>query len=137
MKSNSNQEKTEFQSLGLICIDMDQWPDSWAGEKNDIPVGNKLHNVFQCYLIQLMNKGRTKETIRKHANYLWALGGEIIRDTNENGAPQEVTDSELILQYIDNEGGPFWRHANDDYDHQPQFDSICRQLYKYLSQPMN
>ena len=132
MKSNIEHNQKDLQQVSAICKDLDRWPESWAGGKEDIAVGEQLLGVFTVYLIQLINKGRTKATIRKHADYLWALGGEIIRDMSEDDTSGSMPDGDLVLKYIDSEGGPYWRHASNDNYHQ-QFDSVCRQLYKYLT----
>ncbi len=42
------------------------------------------------YLNHLIEKGRTRSTLRKHGDYLWALGGEIIRDTSESGFDLDI-----------------------------------------------
>jgi hypothetical protein len=133
MKDDYNQSQNSLQQLHMICHDIDQWPQSWAGDAQDIIVGSLLLREFKNYLVQLIDKGRATATIRKHADYIWALGGEIIRDTNEHGIDQKLPAKNIILQYIGLHGGPYWRHANNDNDLQ-QYDSVCRLLYKYLSQ---
>jgi hypothetical protein len=132
MKSNLNKEQKALQQLAAICNDLDRWPESWAGDKDDIPVGRTLLGLFKPYLTELINKGRTKATTKRHADYLWALGGEIIRDVSENETPFDVPGNELVLRYVDSDGGPLWQHASSDNDLQ-QFDSVCRQLYKFVT----
>jgi len=122
--------KTE-ECLKLWCNDIDKWPQSWAGVDEDIIVGQKIVVEFKAYLKSLIDKGRTKKTVKKHADYLWALGGEIIRDTSENGIDPNLNNIEILLIYVNAIDGPYWRHAYNEKDHQ-QFDSICRQLYKYI-----
>lgn len=131
MKNPSNLTQDPLQRLVLLCKDIDQWPDSWAGDDNDVIVGNALVSEFKHYLLHLMAKGRAKATIKKHADYLWALGGEIIRDTNEYGVKENLGSKNLILKYVNDSGGPFWRHADNESDLR-QYDATCRQLYKFL-----
>lgn len=52
--------------------------------------------------------------MKKHGDFLWALGGEIIRDTSESGFDQNRPDYDLVLGYVDNLGGPYWRHASSN-----------------------
>jgi hypothetical protein len=131
LKKSANLAQDPLGSLAFICNDFDQWPQSWAGEDKDVVVGNALLTEFKRYLLQLINKGRAKATIKKHADYLWALGGEIIRDTSEYGVDENVSSRDLILKYVDDSGGPYWRHASSETDLK-QYDSVCRQLYKFL-----
>lgn len=121
-----------FEILGTICKDMDEWPQSWAGDDDDIIVGAKLLEEFQSYLSSLVEKGRAKATIKKHATYIWTLGGEILRDTNTHGVDPNLPGKQLLLKYINSDGGPFWRDANNEEDFQ-QYDSVCRRLYKFLT----
>lgn len=95
-------------------------------------VGLRLASEFKHHLLALIMKGRSRKTVKKHADYLWALGGEVIRDTNENGVDPELSDSEILLKYVNSDGGPYWRHSQSEQDGE-QFDSVCRGLYKHLS----
>ena len=131
VKKPANLAQDTLCSLALICNDFDQWPQSWAGDDNDVIVGNTLLTEFKRYLLHLINKGRAKATIIKHADYLWVLGGEIIRDTNEYGVDVNLSSRDLILKYVNDSGGPYWRHASSASDLN-QYNSICRQLYKFL-----
>lgn len=101
------------------------------GVDDDLPVGNLALGVFIQYLIHLMEKGRVRSTVKKHGDYLWALGGEIIRDTSESGFDRNLSALDLVLGYVDSHGGPYWRHANSEED-QRQYDSVCRSLYRFL-----
>lgn len=131
MKKTDNLAQNTRQRLSLICKDIDQWPESWAGDDNDVIVGKAILSEFKCYLLHLMTKGRAKATIKKHADYLWALGGEIIRDTNEYGVDKSLSSKNLVLKYINDSGGPYWQHADSESELR-QYDATCRQLYKFL-----
>jgi hypothetical protein len=131
VKKPANLAQDPLRSLALICNDFEQWPQSWAGDDKDVIVGKILLTELKRYLLHLINKGRAKVTIKKHADYLWVLGGEIIRDTNEYGVDENLSSRDLILKYVDDCGGPYWRHANSESDLK-QYDSVCRQLYKFL-----
>lgn len=115
------------------CKDIDDWPQSWSGDADDVPVGFKLLDEFKRYLANLIAKHRSKATVKKHANYLWCLGGEIIRDTSEHGMDDKLSNKDLVLRYVDSVGGPYWRHAHSESD-RIHYHSVCRQLYKFLTQ---
>ncbi len=126
-----NLSQNSVQRLEDICSDIEQWPKSWAGADNDVIVGKIIIIEFKRYLNHLINKGRTKVTIKKHADYLWAMGGEIIRDTNEYGVDECLSSKELLLKYINDSGGPYWRHTISESDTR-HYDATCRQLYGFL-----
>jgi len=100
------------------------------GDKNDLAAGHLILSVFIVYLTHLMDKGRARSTVRKHGDYLWALGGEIIRDINQSGFDQNRSAYDLVLGYVDRLGGPYWPHASGDED-QNQYDCVCRALYRF------
>lgn len=132
MKNPANLAQDHMQCLALMCKDIDQWPESWAGDNNDVIVGRIILREFKLYLLYLIAKGRTMATIKKHADYLWALGGEIIRDTNEYGVDKSLSSKSLVLKYVDDSGGPYWRHAYSESD-LLQYDATCRKMYKFLT----
>ena len=119
-----------------VFTDILSWPESWMGDQQDLIAGNLILGVFIEYLAYLINMGRARSTVRKHGDYLWALGGEIIRDTNESGFDQNLTAQELVLVYVDSLGGPYWRHANNE-DDQRQYDSVCRGLYRFIQKTIS
>ena len=120
-----------IQQIEAVFPDIQSWPESWMGDDDDLPPGNLALGVFIQYLIHLMEKGRARSTVKKHGDYLWALGGEIIRDTSESGFDRNLSAIDLVLGYVDSQGGPYWRHANSE-DDQQQYDSVCRSLYRFL-----
>src|SRR5687768_3206704 len=70
--------------LERYCRGLDNWPRSWQGWKKDLPPGEKLVHCFRPFLEELVGSDLSPKTIQKHVDNLWALGGEIIRDLNEN-----------------------------------------------------
>ena len=112
-----------IQQIEAIFPDILRWPESWMGDSDDLPVGNLALSVFIQYLIHLMEKGRARSIMRKHGDYLWALEGEIIHDTNESGFDQNLSAIDLILGYVDSQGGPYWRHASCEED-QLKYDCV-------------
>ena len=54
------------------------------GEEKDLPPGRRLVEYFMPFLLHLAGSGLSKRTIQNHVDNMWLLGGEIIRDVNEN-----------------------------------------------------
>src|SRR6266567_3245777 len=73
------------------CRDLSEWPERWMGEEKDLPPGRKLVEYFMPFLLHLARSGLSKRTIQNHVDNMWLLGGEIIRDVNENPALRKVT----------------------------------------------
>ena len=118
--------------LNQWCKDLKDWPDSWAGSGRDIQIGKALVEEFKLLLLDRIQKGRAKSTIKIHAGYLWVLGGELIRQINYYENERKLSARQLILKYVSGDGGPSWRHAKDELDHR-RYDSVCSQLFKQIT----
>ncbi len=121
-------------TLEKICPDFQEWPDSWKGEDKDVPYGEGLVEVFRPFIQSLIDYGWSKSTIRNHIDNLWLLGGEIIREVNDDNEYRRFTPQQKLMEMIGLEGGPYCRHL-DSEEESRSFDATCRKLYKYL-QPM-
>jgi hypothetical protein len=118
--------------LNEYCKDLQDWPNSWAGSGQDIQIGKSLVEEFKLLLLDRIKNGRAKSTVKIYAGYLWALGGELIRQINQYENERKLSARQLILKYVSLDGGPYWCHARDQLDHE-KYDSVCRQLFKILS----
>ena len=132
MTSQKKQPSPQLESLLLAyCKNIDTWADSWEIGEKDQKTGEAIVEEFKLFLINRIEKGRAKKTIKNCANYLWVLGGELIRRVNDDESERRLTVRKLILKYVDESGGPYWRHAHDESDH-ARYDSVCRQLFKFM-----
>ena len=104
------------------------------GEEKDLLPGRKLVECFIPFLLHLAGSGLSKRTIQNHFDNMWLLGGEIIRDLNEDPSLRKVAAEQLIRKVIHEEGGPLIHNGWED--EQRSFDSTCRKFYQFLSQPL-
>lgn len=112
--------------------DLDEWPDSWMIDEPDRVMGKDIVTALTPFIEHLINQGLTKRTIKHHVDNLWALGGEIITDINWDESLRKQSAKDLVINAIDEEGGPLLRNPLDPDDQKP-FDSTCRKLYKFLT----
>ena len=103
------------------------------GEEKDLPPGRKLVEYFTPFLLHLAGSGLSKKTIQNHVDNMWLLGGEIIRDVNENPSLRKVAAETLVRAVIHEDGGPLIDNGWED--EQRTFDSTCRKFYRFLTQP--
>jgi hypothetical protein len=120
-----------IQQITVVLPDILLCPESWMGDEHDLVMGQLILDVFIAYIAHLVENSRALSTLKKHANYLWALGGEIIRDTSEAGFDKCKPSYDFVLGYVDNLGGPYWRHASSEED-RLRYDSVCRALNRFL-----
>jgi hypothetical protein len=119
--------------LSSYCRDLADWPRSWMGFEKDLPPGEKLVVCFRPFLEHLVASGLSRKTIRKHVDNLWVLGGEIIRDLNEDPSLRKLPVERVLFDLIDDEGGPLI-HGCDSEEVQRSLDSTCRKLGRFLNQ---
>lgn len=89
---------------------------------------------FLPFLLHLTESGLSKRTIQNHVDNMWLLGGEIIRDVNENPSLRKVAAEELIGNVIHQDGGPLIHNGWEAEQH--SFDSTCRKFHRFRTQPM-
>jgi len=112
--------------------DLDQWPRSWMGLEKDLPPGEQLLACFRPFIEQLASSSLSPKTIRRHVDNLWLLGGEIIRDLNEDPSLRKVAAERLLRQVVHQDGGPLVHNGSEE--EQRSFDATCRKLHRFLSQ---
>jgi len=119
--------------LERYCRGLKGWPRAWMGSEKDLPVGEKLVACFRPFLEDLVASELSPKSIQKHVDHVWALGGEIIRDLNEDPFLRRKPIEQILDDRIDEEGGPLL-YGVDSEEQQRSFDSTCRKLYRFLRQ---
>jgi len=102
------------------------------GEEKDLAVGQRLVEYFMPFLLHLAKSGLSKRTIQNHVDNMWLLGGEIIRDVNEEPRLRKRSAEQLVGYVIHEDGGPLIHNGWED--EQRTFDSTCRKFYRFLAQ---
>ena len=100
-----------------------------GGEK-DLPPGEKLVACFRPFLEHLVGSDLSAKTIEKHVDNLWVLGGEIIRDLNEDPSLRKLPVERLLQNAVDGDGGPLIHNGSEE--EQRSLDSSCRRLHRFL-----
>ena len=118
--------------ISAYCRDLDRWPLSWRGLKEDLPPGEQLLACLRPFIEHLASSTLPPQTIRQHVNNLWVLGGEIIRDLNEDPSLRKIPAEQLLRKAIHEDGGPLVHNGSEK--EQRSFDSTCLKLYRFLSQ---
>ena len=133
MKPTSDSPPLTPAALLPYCRDLQEWPERWMGEEKDIPPGSRLVQYFLPFLVSLAGSGLSKKTIRNHVDNMWVLGGEIIRDVNDEPSLRKASAEKLVLKVIGDDGGPLIHNGSED--DQRSFDTTCRKFYRFLTQP--
>jgi len=124
--------KTRTTTLGeRLLSETTRWPVSWEGVAEDIPLGRDLVKVMLPFLRVLVASGAAPTTLRRHFGNAWVLGGHIVRDVSLDRPAQHARALELVLQAVDEDGGPLITNLVTQ-EEQRSFDSTCRQLSRFL-----
>ena len=116
--------------LEHYCRNLNGWPRSWMGLEKDLPPGEHLVALFRTFLEHLAASHLSAKTIQQHVDNMWVLGGEFIRDLNDNPALRKKPVDQVIANMIEN-GGPLLYHG--DEDEQRSFDATCRKFRRFLA----
>lgn len=103
------------------------------GQEKDLPAGQELVARFRPFLEALVVSDLSPKTIQRHVDNLWALGGEIIRDLNEDPSLRRKSIEQILDDRIAEEGGPLVYALESEEPLQRSLDSTCRKLYRFLS----
>ena len=114
-----------------LCPDIDRWPESWEGVAEDTAYGREIVKEMKPFIDYLIENGLSKRGIKRHIDNLWILGGELIRDLNYDESLRQKAALDLILDNVDEDGGPYCRHL--DAEEQTRcFDATCKKFYRFL-----
>jgi hypothetical protein len=131
------QKKQHALGPSDYCRDIAEWPKEWTVINADMDIGRGLLALFTPFVQHLIDDGLAKKTIQNHANHLFLLGREIIERLNDNDDDKrKLSPGDLILHYVDDEGGPllsFWSpDIKSELAQHMAYDSTCRKLLKFL-----
>jgi len=117
------------RDLEHYCRDLNGWPRSWMGLEKDLPPGEQLVACFRPFLEYLAASDLSPKTIQKHVDNMWALGGEFIRDLNDDPSLRKRPVEQHLFNMIE-EGSPLLPHGGEDQ--QRSFDSTCHKFRRFL-----
>jgi hypothetical protein len=101
------------------------------GWEKDVPPREQLVACFRPFLEQLVGSDLSPKTIQRHVDNLWLLGGEIIRDLNQDASLRKVPADRLLQRVTGDDGGPLIPNGSEE--EQSSFDSTCRRLHRFLT----
>jgi len=120
------------RALAQYCPDLEQWPERWHFDAHDIAPGQRIVEFFKPFLLHLLGQRLVANTLYRHRNHLWMLGGELIRRRYEDAKLKKMPVDKAIAELIEEDGGPLiWPRITEAQ--QDSFDATCRKLYKFLN----
>jgi hypothetical protein len=108
--------------------DIDEWPASWAVFPEDVRYGKQILPDMKGFIESLKRKELSVKTVNRYIDALWLLGGKIIDAVNNEEKNRTKEPVKLLLEMIDEEGGPLMDCSED----QAAFDRTCKKFYRFL-----
>lgn len=118
--------------LAQYCPDLEQWPERWHFDAHDIAPGQRIVEFFKPFLLHLLGQRLAANTLYRHRDHLWMLGGELIRRRYADAKLKKMPVDKAIAELIEEDGGPLiWPRITEAQ--QNSFGTTCRKLYKFLN----
>jgi hypothetical protein len=119
------------QSDSASVIDaMDVWPSSWAGVPEDEAIGKALVTEMRPFAEHLV-RSLSAKAVRGHLNNLWVIGGEIIRQVNEDPHQCKLKAKTLLLEAIELGEAPLARSVTRA--EQESLDATAKRLLRFMT----
>ena len=128
--SPTNKRVTAQPDVEALTACMEEWPTSWAGVEDDKATGRTLVDELRPFVVHLVDRGLAAQTVRRHLNYLWAIGGEIVRELNYEPALRNRPARQLLLDAVDIGEAPLLPGATEA--EQRSADATARKLLRFL-----
>ncbi len=122
----------DAQRLRQACPDLDNWPNSWSYDQPDLAVGQRIIELLTPFLLDLLDQGLARKTVRRHRDNLWMLGGELVRRRYEDDELARMDVSDALQRLMQDDGGPFMGSRISEAE-QDSLDATCRKLCRFLS----
>lgn len=113
-----------------LWADFYEWPERWKEFAEDVPYGERIIRIYKPFVDELLSR-LSLNTVKRHLDNLWLLGGELIREINMNPELRKQPPMDLLLENIDETGGPYCRHL-DSEEQMRAYEATCRKLFKFL-----
>lgn len=123
--------KKPMKSRHNILRDCEKWPRQWMGMGDDVLYGKGIVEAMRPFIVALVAERLSDRTLQKHAENLWLLGGEIIRDVSTYKEYTKITPAAKLWESIGPDEDPYCRHLNSESEKR-SFDATCGQLYRFL-----
>lgn len=125
--------KSDDHPFHAWAPDLDRWPKSWMGLKEDLEYGRKLLPYFVEFLQALYDEGLARKTFVQYRDNLWLLGGTIIREVSL----YEEYQLDPLTKLIESVGGDGILPDHHDQMSAAElrvFSRMCRRFEKFLRQ---
>lgn len=98
-------ERNSSDLLFKYCKTIKDWPESWVILRKDMTIAKAINKIFREFLIDQIEKRKSKRQIKKDAKYLQILGRELIASVHADRdwfkPEKKPCASDIISNYVD------------------------------------
>lgn len=131
MPASANRERSDAQGCRDLLALMQDWPQSWAAVDADLKLGQGLIAPMRAFVLHLHERGLTRTTVRRHFHHLWAIGGQIVREVNDDTRLRRRPPAQLLLDAIADGEAPLVYGATEA--EQRHIDATARKLQRFFT----
>lgn len=124
-------EPDDQRRLHQACPDLEDWPQAWHIEPEDITVGEAILIELKPFLLHLLDQGLARSTFRRHRDNVGMLAAALIHrryDDDELAAMPVDQALRHLVQY--DEAPLMWAGITES--EQRTFDTTARKLNQFL-----
>ena len=107
---------------------METWPKTWSVGQGDLTLGRGLVGEFHQFVEHLQASGLAAQTVQRHFDNLWLLGGKIVSDAGCYGE-LDIPAAEHLDKVLDAHDGPLISDLGPE--EQREFDGTCRKFFRF------
>jgi hypothetical protein len=75
-------KKATLKTVKELVPDLGKWPESWMGTEKDLAYGKNLLPFMEKFIQDLMAQGLSRKTLEEYVDWVWLLGGGIIKEVS-------------------------------------------------------
>jgi hypothetical protein len=85
------------KNIKELVPDLGKWPESWMGTEKDLEYGKKLLPFLEKFIDHLVAQGLSRRTLKDHVDWVWLLGGRIIKEVSIYGEYKKDPANKLLV----------------------------------------
>ena len=125
-------KKTTPKTVKELVPDLGKWPESWMGTEKDLEYGKKLLPFMEKFIDHLVAQGLSRRTLKDYVDWVWLLGGRIIKEVSICGEYKRGP-AKKLLEMVEGGGCPPGDYESMAKSELAGFKKMCGLFEEFLS----
>jgi hypothetical protein len=127
-------KKTTPKTVKELVPDLGKWPESWMGTEEDLEYGKKLLPFMEKFIHYLMTQGLSRRNLKDYVDWVWLLGGGIIKKVSIYG-DHKKDPAKKLLEMVEGGGCPPGDYESMAKSELAGFRKMCGLFEEFLKKP--